>query len=265
MTLWYDSSAPGNSPITSSADIYTWGGIETKFYLAAASNLISGQSTGPSVQFSLQSHRDGYNSFQVDYGTTSPPRECSGHLISVTVPGGNPVSVRVIIADNPQEIAALLVGTATTGGSTAPVPISGALSWNTVSSTQGFNTNPPRGKRWRIWGLAAILAVGVTADTLTVTKWAFTVLNSSALIGVSDSKVVTQALTSGQSYGVALLPTNSINVFGAFTAVDFLAIIPFEIVVETGMTVGLSFTASTGAGPITGTIQVVPLGIEEPL
>jgi len=49
------------------------------------------------------------------------------------------------------------------------------------------------------------------------------------------------------------------------TVTDFLAIIPFEIVVEAGMTVGLSYTASTGAGPITGTIQIVPLGIEEPL
>jgi len=141
MTLWYDSSAPGNSPITSSADIYTWGGLETKFYLAAASNIIPGQSAGPSVQFSLQSKRDGYSSFQVDYGTVMPPKECSGHLISVTVPGGNPVSVRVIIADNPQEIAALLVGTATRSGSQAI-----SLSVSVGSGVTTVYTCPPNFK-----------------------------------------------------------------------------------------------------------------------
>jgi len=117
MTLWYDSSAPGNSPITSSADIYTFGGIETELFIAAISTIIPGQSTGPSVQFRIQSKYEGYHTFQLDYATVLPPKRFSGHLISVNVPSGNPVSIRVIIADNPQEIAATLYGTLTGGGS----------------------------------------------------------------------------------------------------------------------------------------------------
>jgi hypothetical protein len=103
MSTYYDTSAPGGSPLTASGQVFFFG-QEVYFYLSVSSNGITGQATGPSIQFLIYSKRDGVQSVNVDYATTNTqePARYSGYLINAVVPtvGGN-VSARVVVSTDP--------------------------------------------------------------------------------------------------------------------------------------------------------------------
>jgi hypothetical protein len=149
VTIFLDTSSVGGpGPLTATGQVFSWGGVETKFYIGAVSNIIPGQSTGPSVQFVIQSRTDGQSSFQVDYATQFPPRAFSGHLISAVVPSGT-VSLHIVIADDPQEVVASLIGTATSS--------QGAIvqSTVTVNTTKTAIVTNSGNFKWRLMKLTA--------------------------------------------------------------------------------------------------------------
>jgi len=116
MTLFLDTSAPGQSAITASQQVYEFG-AEVDFYLAVASNLISGQTTGPSAQFTIYSRKAGPDTEQVDYGTTNTTyaRKRTGYLINVTIPVGT-VNLRVVVSSDPNPLTVQTVAAATISG-----------------------------------------------------------------------------------------------------------------------------------------------------
>jgi hypothetical protein len=103
LVLWLDTSAPDHSPITASGIVYSFGGIETEFWISVASYILQGQTGGPSAEFKIGGNH-GTERFQVDYATAMAPRKMTGTQITVDVPTGagiNPISLRVVIADLP--------------------------------------------------------------------------------------------------------------------------------------------------------------------
>ena len=122
MTTYLDTSAPGSAgPVSATGQVYAFG-AEIDFFISIASNLISSQATGPSVEFVIYSRKAGPQTIQVDYGTTNTTYQVkqTGYLINVIVPSSvNAVSCRVVISSEPfpltvQTIAA--VGSVTVSG-----------------------------------------------------------------------------------------------------------------------------------------------------
>ena len=103
MTIYYDTSSPGNSPLTASGQVFVFG-VESTFYLSVASNLIVGQGTGPSVEFEVLNQREGITRIQVDYGTTNTTyaSQMRGYGIKAIVPAGSgSVNCRVVVSSEP--------------------------------------------------------------------------------------------------------------------------------------------------------------------
>jgi len=122
LTTYLDTSAPGSAgPVSATGQVYAFG-AEIDFFISIASNLISSQATGPSVEFVIYSRKAGPQTIQVDYGTTNTTYQVkqTGYLINVIVPSSvNAVSCRVVISSEPfpltvQTIAA--VGSVTVSG-----------------------------------------------------------------------------------------------------------------------------------------------------
>lgn len=112
---YLDTSQTGK-PVTASGQVLNLG-AEVPFYISVASNLIAGQSSGPSVQFTIYSQK-GESKFNVDYGTVNANWQAlqSGYRIEATVPAGASVSCRVVVRSIPTPITVVTVGTVTTGG-----------------------------------------------------------------------------------------------------------------------------------------------------
>jgi hypothetical protein len=115
LTIFFDTST-NDAPITASGEVFVFG-TETEFWLSAASNIVVGQGTGPSVQLVIQSKVVGQQIVQVDYATATTPAKYSGTVVTAIVPSGNPVSVRLILADTPTPVVPIIIGTATSSGS----------------------------------------------------------------------------------------------------------------------------------------------------
>jgi len=138
VTTYFDTSTPGGQgPIVASGPVFFFG-QETSFWLSAASNLIPGQSTGPTVTFTVTSKKNGVQIYNLDYGDVLTPIEIGGYRVDVAVPtGGNPVSIRAVLSGDPVPVVPSIVGTATSnaqaeGTFTGNGPI--ATSYGTVVS-----------------------------------------------------------------------------------------------------------------------------------
>ena len=119
MVIYLDTSAPGGIALTATEQVYEFGD-EVDFYLSVASNLISGQPTGPSTEFTIYSRKEGPSTINVDYGTTNTTYQVkhTGYLINATVPAvGGSVNCRVVISSEPFPVT---VTTITLGVSTGP-------------------------------------------------------------------------------------------------------------------------------------------------
>jgi hypothetical protein len=137
MSVYKDTSAAGSpGPLTASGQVFYFGN-EEKFYLAVASNLISGQASGDSVMFSIFSRKNGRTDVQVDYGTTNTTfaTQYSGYLIIATVPAGASVSCRVVVSSEPFPLTVQTVSAAT--GTVVVSSITG-----TVKTDVGQGTAP---------------------------------------------------------------------------------------------------------------------------
>jgi hypothetical protein len=116
-TTYLDTSAPGQSPVSATGQVYSFGD-EVDFYLSAASNLISGQATGPSIQFVVYSRKMGPQTINVDYGTTNTTYQVkqTGYLVNAVVPGsGGSISCRVVISSDPFPLTVTNVSAAISG------------------------------------------------------------------------------------------------------------------------------------------------------
>lgn len=139
MAYYLDTSAPGGSPLTGSGQVYNFS-AETPFYISVASNLIAGQTTGPSVTFTIYSKKGGKTTFNVDYGTTNTAYAVpqTGYMIEATVPtGAGSVSCRVVIDRVPTPLTIQNVAATVTSGT---VGING-----TVATDVGQGTAPSPG------------------------------------------------------------------------------------------------------------------------
>jgi hypothetical protein len=158
-TIYFDTST-NSAPLTASGQVFNFG-VETEFWLTASSNIIVGQSVGPSVQFVIQSKVFGQQTIQVDYATATAPQKVSGNLISVIVPAtGGGVSVRLILSDSPIPLTLTIVGSGTTSGS-VPAAISGQVILNATPTV--IYTCPPLLKTYVI--RAAITSPNTGAGT----------------------------------------------------------------------------------------------------
>jgi len=131
MTLYLDTSqaAPG----TQSGDLIQGGTFtfnfgsskDIHFFLSAANNNISGQTSGQTVILQILSSGAGAQSITVPYGAAMNGIECWGYGIQ-TIPGNLPSSpncdVRVVVADVPQTIFVTIVNATILG--TASINIS---------------------------------------------------------------------------------------------------------------------------------------------
>jgi hypothetical protein len=303
MTTFFDTSVPGSTgPLVASGQVFYFG-AETDFYLSVASNLIAGQATGPSVQFSIQSRRTGKTDIQVDYGTTNTQFSVkyTGYMIMATVPaGGNPVSCRVVVSDAPFPLTVITVpavgtfsgvvsvtGTVATdvgqgtapspgvnttavaeGGSTAPAATSGTLTFTGTDSTQTFATGPPPNKRWRLWGF--LVEISNTSGAVLLVFSSIGVIITQTIPGFKPgvywSKTETWGLSPGTEAIFGVIPVGMTGVNGiAMSDIDYLAAWPFEIVLEPTLTISAAITARSASTSTTATVTVIPLGIEEPL
>jgi len=116
VTIYLDTSAPGGKAFSATGQVYEFG-AEVEFYFSVASNFISGQSTGPSVQFTIYSRKAGPYTLNIDYGTTNTNYavRLTGYLINATVPtSGGSVSCRVVVSTDPFPLMVQFVSAAVT-------------------------------------------------------------------------------------------------------------------------------------------------------
>ena len=97
-------------------------GFEAKGWISLASNLIQGQATGQVVTFSVYSKKTGVQTISLAYGTTMKV-EFRGYTILTSTAGSPNASIRVVIADVPQDLTVQTVAATITG--TASVSIDG--------------------------------------------------------------------------------------------------------------------------------------------
>ncbi len=158
------------------------------------------------------------------------------------------------------------VAISSNGGSSVPTTTSGPLSFPGGGQTAVFGVSPPAGLRWRLWGIGVILnntgGVGYTASAVGIQVYR---TNGGSGIGADWSKSETWTLTPATASAWVLGPTGITNATGTFVNSDVISLLPMELIVEPGMTVQGTATLNIGGINGTGTMQIVPLGVEEPL
>ena len=165
MTVFLDTSAPGGpGPITTSGQVFYFA-AETHFYITAISTLIAGQSTGPSVTFTIYSRAsgNGIDILNVDYGQpATAPSAFTGYLVQVTVPAGNPVTVRCVISDFPVPLGGTSLAIATNTGNAL---VSIGIPVTAGAFVFGVTNTCPVNQKWR---LLRAYVTGTAADLFTL-------------------------------------------------------------------------------------------------
>lgn len=276
MVTYFDTSAPGAAgPLTASGLVYYFG-AETAFWFTAISNLIQGQSTGPTVTFTIVSKRAGSQTINIDYGQpATAPVKLSGYAVYIAVPtGGNPVSVRCVLASNPVPIAGASQSVATSGGSNAPqtVVATGSLTGTAVSMTAA----PPTNRKWFLYAVLASFKIltnsggdlEMTACKLGIQTNQAGDLQYAAAGWEADISDV-EMNEAGELMQCAFMPIGANYFPGGEDVIEDGAIlapvIPFMLALEPTQQLYLEWDFTNNSIVGTAQISALPLGIEEPL
>jgi len=267
MTTYFDNSSPGGpGPLTSTGQVYNFGN-RTKFWLTAISNVIPGQSIGPSVTFKIWDKEGGFDTFTVDYGQPpTKPCQFEGNIVDLIVPSGNPVSIRCILSSEPQGLgpyAIALGGTAITPeGSSINLTVTGAGNYVLTLS-------PPPGTKWTLWALAMKVfeTSHVAGSNFTISELAIGIVTSQGLFnsegpywnvtGLSDT------VGNTQSDEFWLVPPGTSGVFSSANFSHFLAQMPVNMVLDSSMAIYIQVTISGISVSPTMTINILPIGLQQ--
>jgi len=140
---YLDTSATGK-PVTASGTVKDFG-AEVDFFISIASNLIAGQSTGPTTQFTIYSKKNGVSTVNVDYGTVNAnwAEKYSGYRVEAAVgAGAGAVSCRVVIKSSPFPLEVVTVATAASSTGSSPAQPSGGTQLGTAVSSTGIYKGP---------------------------------------------------------------------------------------------------------------------------
>ena len=265
MTTYFDNSSPGGpGPLTSPGQVYNFGN-RTKFWLTAISNVIPGQSIGPSVTFKIWDKEGGFDTLTVDYGQPpTKPSRFEGNVVDLIVPSGNPVSIRCILSSEPQGLGPYAIAEATQAGATSPLGTSGTINVTGAGNYQASLT-PPKNARWPLWAIAlSILETKGGLATLTITGMAIGIVTTQSnfdsegpywgVTGLNDT------IGYVQSDEFWLVPPGTTGVLSSATNLHFLANMPANMVLDSSMTIYVTFTVSAAANSPTVTVSILPIG-----
>ena len=225
--------------------------------------LAPGSSGTPNITFTIQTESIDIKAVAVSNVTATIG---GGTLDQVTtnpgVQGGK--TLDDLLAQLQSTLLAALAGY---GGSKAPA--SSLINKSFSGNNYSWETAPPAGKRWRIWG-ALVCIQNTSGTSFTVSKVRLLVQSSQGtLTGFQYSKIgwelasLTDACSNGANVAVGFGP--SVNAFESGTTyTHFVAAFPPELVLEPTMSLMAEFWFSA-SGSYQASFEIIPIGVEEPL
>lgn len=191
------------------------------------------------------------------------PSGPDANLYWFLIPDGSPI---------PMDPGITIVGNS---GSTAPASQSTSKTLGTSSTIVTFTANPPSGppaKRWTLWGILIWVAAAV-GNTQNVNITSVTVGVYNTVTGMAGPGFTYAAawsgITAGNAAALVIVPTGwtaFINPTGtAYSYSQLEAILPGEFTMEPNLGIWLSVTGTATTSPQAVTLNVLPLGVEEPL
>jgi len=163
------------------------------------------------------------------------------------------------------------VAVTSSSGGQPPNTSTSALTFGASGSpnTQNYAFAPPLGYRWRIWGIGVVLGNSNPSDGLVLSAWWLTLYSTvAAILGTGvlwTGSSGPWTIPASGTGAFAVLPTGTTMTSGA-SIMSYVAGFPFEVIVVPGDSFQVSFIGqSSGALGIDTTLNVVPLGVQEPL